>query len=139
MDEALAVMRDSLPEAMVASETETVGSPSLGDVIRQGDLYLECISALPTGKSLSVRQLAPGNTQGSRHVLEGDCEVVEVKQHTTASGHEVHSALIGPAFICKGACEVTHPEHGNKVLPENTIWQVVYQQAFADEVRRVAD
>lgn len=116
------------------TEPQKVGSPSLGDVVRQGDIYLVCIDCLPSkGKDSDNRQLAPGNTQGSRHILSGDVKIV--------SGHktEYHEALSGPAFQCVGDVTVTHPEHTHVVLPKDTCWQVVYQVAYDEEIRRVQD
>lgn len=129
-------------EKMHAAETEVIGTASVGDVVRQGDLYLVCLEKLPGGVPMKDRQLAPGTTQGSRHVLQGDCSLVvpNNKQGVAdAIGHDVHSELIGPAFHCDAECELTHPEHGNKVLPQGTNWAVVYQRAYAEEIRRVQD
>lgn len=123
-------------ESMDAAKTERIGSPSLGDVVRQGDLYLVCIEDLPKGKTVTNRQLAPGTSQGSRHIISdvSQVEMVEVTQF-----REIPQELVGPAFKCKTAAEITHPEHGNKILPTDTSWQVIYQLAHADEVRRVKD
>jgi hypothetical protein len=141
--QALQEMRQSV-ENMVASKTERIGSPSLGDVVRQGDIYLVCVDKSDVGRvKTKNRQLAPGETQGSRHILLGDVEIYEVESFSGESmligGVEVNTALIGPSFMCIGEVEVDHPEHGNRILPEDTCWRVVYQQAFADEVRRVND
>ena len=46
-------------EAFGADKAEVVGSPSLGDVCRQGDIYLICIDKMPKGKVSKDRQLAP--------------------------------------------------------------------------------
>ena len=142
MTDALTDMRNSL-ENMDASETVTIGSPSIGDVVRQGDLYLECIETLPDGEPTGETQLAIGSTQGANHVItsgyKNGYSIVNVKSHTTNAGVEVNPVLIGPAFKCVEECELTHPEHGNKILPAGTVWQVVFQQAYSDEVRRVAD
>lgn len=122
-------------EKMHSQKTERIGSPSLGDVVRQGDIYLVCIKELPKdGKETKDLQLAPGNTQGSRHIMSGN-----VKMVTGVKFQNFNSVLVGPAFKCEGDATVTHPEHGNKILPEGTVWQVVYQQAYADEIRRVQD
>lgn len=126
-------MRASV-ESLDASKTDRVGSPSLGDVVRQGDLYLQCIEDLPKGTPTTNRQLVPGNTQGSRHVLEGDVEIVN-----GVSRSDINQVLLGPAFKCNSDVTVTHPEHGHRVLPAGTTWQCVYQQSYAEEVRRVQD
>ena len=128
-------MRESV-EGSTAADTKTLNAADLklGNVVRQGDIYLTLISDLPEGKASIDMQLAPGESQGSRHILKGDVSIVEVK-----SFKNVNAALIGPAFKCNSAVEVTHPEHGNVILPEGTIWQTTYQQSYADEVRRVQD
>lgn len=120
---------------MFGGRVERIGSPSTGDVVRQGDLYLVCIDEA-VGTETNKRQLAPGTTQGSRHVISGDCVVVA--KHGKAIG-DVPEELIGPSFLCKSDCTVEHPEHGHKILPSGTSWAVVYQRAYADEIRRVQD
>lgn len=126
-------MREAL-ESFDAAAPERIGSPSLGDVVRQGDLYLIAIESLPTGKKTNERQLVPGTTQGSRHVVEGNVEIVNEVRF-----RDIPAVLVGPAFKCNSETTVTHPEHGDKILPADTVWQCVYQQAYADEIRRVQD
>lgn len=130
-------------------ETAVVGTVSVGDTVRQGDVYLVCIGGLPkTLTPISNRQLAPGDTQGSRHILEGDCRIYDAdKAETMALVQKalaprtvnLAAPLIGPVFECLGDVEVTHPEHGNRVLPAGEKFAVVYQRAFANEVRRQID
>ncbi len=134
-------------EAIRNDETALVGTTSLGDVIRQGDVYLVCIKKLPAKKKpIQERQLAPGTTQGSRHVLKGevriyDCDKAElsalIKQANPKA--DVHVELIGPAFETVGEVEVDHPEHGNRVLPPGEVFVTVYQRMFAEKIRRQAD
>jgi hypothetical protein len=133
VDECIRQLEASV-ENMDAAKTERIGSPSLGDVVRQGDIYLVCIESLPVGQETKNRQLAPGNTQGSRHIVAGDAAFVEVE-----SFGDVPAVLVGPAFACNGDCTVMHPEHGDKVLPAGTTFQVIYQLHHADEIRRVQD
>jgi hypothetical protein len=119
---------------MFGGKPERIGSPSIGDVVRQGDLYLVCVENV-SGEATSNRQLAPGETQGSRHVLSGDCAIF-IKHNC---GGKYPSELVGPAFRCDGDVTVEHPEHGHKILTAQTSWVVVYQRAFAEEIRRVRD
>ena len=133
-------------EKMHAAKPERIGSPSAGDVVRQGDLYLVCIESLPSGNR-APRQLALGDTQGSRHCAEGECVVYAPKSPAAVSkligvacrGAEVPEQLIGPLVECVGETTITHPEHGHRILPAGTTWAVVFQRAYADEVRRVQD
>lgn len=142
----IAAVRKSA-EKMHAAEREVIGTASVGDVVRQGDLYLVCLETLPTGEPRKDRQLAPGTTQGSRHVLSGKATLVDPSEPAAVAllvnrlvhGAEVHERLVGPAFECLADLDVTHPEHGDKCLPQGSVWAVVYQRAFAEEVRRVLD
>jgi len=133
LSQCMTEMREAL-ESFDASKPERIGSPSLGDVVRQGDLYLIAIESLPNGKKTNQRQLVPGTTQGSRHVVEGDATIVNEVQFK-----DIPAALVGPAFKCNSETTISHPEHGDKILPADTVWQCVYQQAYADEIRRVQD
>lgn len=133
-------------------ETAVVGTVSKGDVIRQGDVYLICITGLIDKialKAIKDRQLAPGTTQGSRHVVQGDCEVYQAEDAGAVIGTVAEALkpsqaglfpqLIGPIIHARGAVEIDHPEHGNRILPGGEWYAVVYQRAFADEVRRQQD
>lgn len=127
--------------------TQVIGTASVGDVIRQGDLYLVCLDAMPASTAAKSTQLAPGATQGSRHVAEGDCVVCKPANRAAVArrigevvrGAEIPEELVGPLVHCRGESTITHPEHGHKVLPADSVWAVVYQRAFAEEVRRVQD
>lgn len=120
----------------------------VGDVVRQGDIYITRLRGLPAGRTtaLAERQLAPGQTQGSRHIVEGParllrCEPVEVERALRdACGLSVTAPepLIGPVIDATGEVTVTHPEHGNRTLCPG-VYAVTYQRAFADEVRAVQD
>ncbi len=105
-----------------------------------------CLDSPPVGKPIKDRQLAPGTTQGSRHVAEGDCELLDVNRMDMAvtvnrlvRGGAVPFQLIGPAVRCIGDVTVTHPEHGHRTLPAGGDWAVVFQRDHAEEVRRVRD
>ncbi len=127
-----------------AAKTETIGSPSVGDVVRQGDVYLVCLNDDVQVPSCVERQLqlAPGTTQGSRHVLNGKFtskQLAADEVNKLDPEFKVHQELCGMRLSLHTDCELDHPEHGNKILPANTEWGVVYQLAFADEIRRVRD
>lgn len=140
VDQAISEMA-SHSETIDASALQVISDCSLGDNIRQGDIFLTCIESLPKGKPSQVRQLAPGTTQGSRHILFGEVQIVEHEQPVlNGKGEAINSVLVGPAFkvLCdKGGVE--HPEHGDFQLPKGSCWQATYQQAYADEVRRIQD
>ncbi len=134
-------------EKMHAAATERIATASAGDVVRQGDLYLVCLKSSLPGKLLRTRQLAPGDTQGSRHVAEGDCKIVDPESKAAVSvaishlvkGADVPQQLVGPIVECHGDTTIAHPEHGDRILPAGSTWGVIYQRAYAEEVRRVQD
>jgi hypothetical protein len=137
----------SAAEQIRNDETADVGTVSLGDVIRQGDIYVVAIGQLPELRTRTTnRQLAPGTSQGSRHTLAGKCEVYEAdKAEVTAMifkhvrDIELHAELVGPVFKTLGPVTLEHPEHGNRILPADEVFAVYYQRQLAEEVRRQAD
>lgn len=145
-ERAFAEVREKA-ERIKNDEPAVVGTVSAGDVVRQGDLYLVALKRLPEKrKATAERQLAPGTSQGSRHVLAGDCEVFTAEAEDVRGliaealpGADVPAQLVGPVFRTKGEVTVTHPEHGHRTLPAGECFAVVYQRAFADEVRRQLD
>src|SRR6185295_16972374 len=93
-------------ERMDAAAPARIGAASAGDVVRQGDLYLVCLSGVPAGSSIADRQLAPGTTQGSRHIAVGDCEIlrcagsqIAVEVNRLVQVAEVPEQLVGPVIV----------------------------------------
>lgn len=134
-------------EKMKNDETAVIGTVSKGDVIRQGDIYLVAIGCLPkNAKVAKNRKLAPGSSQGSRHILAGNCEVYDCDVNDVITQirkvlpkAELHPVLIGPVVKTISQCELTHPEHGNRILPDGEVFASVYQRQHAEEVRRQLD
>jgi hypothetical protein len=133
-------------EQIKNDETQIVGTVSTSDVIRQGDLYLISIGKLPkSAKPRKDMQLAPGATQGSRHVVLDGANVFDAKAEDVsaliqkANGKTIPVELIGPVIQTTAPCELDHPEHGNFILPADEVFAVVYQRCFADQVRRQLD
>jgi len=113
-------------------------------VSHQGDLILVAIAKLPkSAKPRKNRQLADGDTQGSRHVLERgevfDCKASEVvKAIKAATGCDVDKKYVGPVFRSPEeptANDLTHPEHGNQGFPAGCVIAVVYQRNLDAEER----
>lgn len=100
---------------------------SVGDTFRQGDIYITLISSLPTDVEFSNnRQLAEGDTQGSRHIIDGDCNIYRKKSPTM---------LEGPYLQVKEAI-ITHPEHGHVSLPIGC-YSITYQKNLDAEEREM--
>lgn len=121
-------------------------SMAIGDVCRQGDLYLVRLGELPIGrKARKNRQLAEGDTQGSRHVLEGDAELFDLDQVNDLE-REVRRACgdsvalrdyqIGPVFLVgEAGATVTHPEHGDRTLSEPGCYATIFQRSLTSDDR----
>jgi hypothetical protein len=139
---------------LVAAEAEAIRSdaPAVcnatdpGDVCRQGDVYLTRLGREPrTLRPYVGRQLAPGTTQGSRHVVEGRVTMLvpDEDDAALALGEAVPAArmrrhFVGPVVLAPAGFTLTHPEHGDRTFPAGA-YLTTYQRAFGDEIRRALD
>lgn len=115
------------------------------DVSFQGDLCIVCLPSMPEiAKPRRNRQMADGDTQGSRHIVKrGKCfdadaaEVARLIESVTKC--KVDPKYVGPVF--KGPAYLAHPEHGDQQWTGECINSVVYQRALDAEEReqRVRD
>lgn len=121
-------------EKIKNDEPQRVETCSPGDAWAQGDILLVFLEVLPYGCKVSPKpelQLAPGTTQGSRHCLDS---LEGIKVYWI----ENPTPLDGPVIESEREFTLQHPEHGDVTLPAG-IWGVVYQRAYADELRRIRD
>lgn len=118
----------------------------VGDVSHQGDLIIVGIANLPaSAKERKNRQLADGDTQGSRHILERgavyEADRMELARLIkVATGCDVGSQYVGVVFVSgpnPTENDLTHPEHGNQGFPAGRICAVVYQRNMDAEEREV--
>ena len=112
-------------------ESRTVEAIAVGQWFGQGDISIRRIEAKDvSGEKTTERQLAPGTSKGSRHIVEGNVTVLAPK---------TDDPLRGPYLRASERFTVTHPEHGDVCLPKGD-YAVTYQRDFAMEERaRVAD
>jgi hypothetical protein len=165
-------MSSNAVEALAAVETagckvaegrKTITAPfrfsegaSVNDGWRQGDLYIKLIDKLPAdAKRVELQaavhgenpqaQLAPGNTQGSRHILDS-LDGVEI--YTVPPWPSQECNLAGPILVLHKERTITHPEHGHVTVPTGipkagkpTIVEITYQRDLDAEerARRVID
>lgn len=164
---------------------------NIGDAVRQGDVYIQLIPDFDGNPMFYSKvskpefpvQLAPGNTKGSRHMLEESAgieiwvsdaavlmtdteidfntnreqqialvektekyamsvtkeskeEASEWNSPSQQVGRELLETLnfCGPIFKVKNRTTVSHPEHGNWILPAGT-YRVVFQRTTDSDMR----
>lgn len=145
------VLRDQAihAEKVKNDEARDMSGFAAGDVVAQGDLYIVGLKSWPRSASpRKDRQLADGDTQGSRHIWEGGHEGGELAQAAPsevaalikeATGKAVDPKYVGPVF--RGGT-IRHPEHGDhEEYPAGLPCAVVFQRSLDREEReqRVAD
>src|SRR5262245_31926468 len=98
------------------SDAVTVSAEALAGVkaekifAQQGDLYFAKLTCLPKARHpwpWMHGQLAPGTTQGSRHVVD----LAQVRLWVLATP----TPLDGPIIEAPHGCVITHPEHGDHI------------------------
>lgn len=138
--------KTSEQETIINNQPKLLEVFEIGDVSHQGDLTIIRIKHLPkSAKKRTNRQLAEGNTQGSRHVLARgliyDADKEELAKYIhDATGETVEMDFIGPVFVSPDvptANDLTHPEHGHQGFPAGAICAIVYQRNW-DQIQAVA-
>ena len=120
----------SMPEVRVVSL-------KIGEVARQGDIYIERVQAIEgKGAPAKTRQLAPGTSKGSRHIV-AESEAVTIWESKPDLGGKA-AFQVGPAIECKGDLTVTHPEHAWIKIAVGKVtqfFQVIFQADYARKER----
>lgn len=131
-----------------ATRTITDAMMAVGDNYAQGDIYFVRIRNLPkSAKPRKSRQLAEGDTQGSRHICAigdvYDCDPAEVVEAISAAcGCDVGEQYVGPVVrTADGVALVEHPEHGDHRYDGDMVLACVFQRSLDAEEReqRVRD
>jgi len=117
----------------------------------QGDVYVHPIKAKPAAWSTEntdqSRQLATGQTVGSRHCAEGPVQVFwPASTEAAVAGCPVslytddaaaQRECIGPVVVATGPWTLTHPEHAHHQFPAGCYF--VSYQLDRVTMRRVVD
>jgi hypothetical protein len=127
-------------ESIRNTSPQSVQTMEVGDEWRQGDCRIIRLSdsfCREHGGMLQEvkrpdEQLAPGNTQGSRHCL---ARMEGVKFYRLKDA----TPLDGPVIETPVENSVTHPEHGHVINMPAGCYAFPGQRAFADELRRAED
>ena len=104
---------------------------NVGQYIRQGDLYIRKIEKITGIEKIENRQLAPGMTKGSRHIVDESVELFKVSNFDI---NNVPQFIIGPQIKAKQNFKITHPEHADFYLPFGN-YQVSYQCDWSRQER----
>lgn len=102
---------------------------SFGEDVRQGDIYIVKLESVPRNftEVKAEKQLAVGNTQGSRHCLDS-LDGITMYRNKDAD------QFTGPVFVSSCERTITHPEHGDRILPPG-VYLIGYQRNL-DEMDR---
>lgn len=133
------------PQERIANDDpKLIETMSVGDTSHQGDLIIVAIGVMPkSARPRANRQLADGDTQGSRHILlRGDVFDADAAEIAAlirkANGCDVGLEYIGPVFVSPKeptAEDLDHPEHGSQGFPDGMVCAVVYQRNLDSEER----
>lgn len=197
ISEAIKKVSEMVEKIINDEDQHFPAAASIGDAVRQGDVYIQLIDNFTETPAFYKKvanpqfpiQLAPGNTKGSRHMLEASegvevysAEFAEVGEATDEFGeidfelsaklgeklqdyarqisaeseadarkfdsktgqvfNDLSSvfAFCGPIVVLSSPGCISHPEHGNWLLPPGT-YRITFQRTLdADmRVRRVFD
>lgn len=112
----------------VARVTDTrvreVESMKIGDVVRQGDIYITRVAKNHKHGGLTEnRQLAMGNSKGSRHMAD---ENFTIFKGTTLPAGFMDGTFLGPFIETEVRANIMHPEHSWVSLPAGC-YQITHQ------------
>lgn len=126
---------ERLAKVNAKPEVRFIEKIAVGCVVRQGDIYIHAVEAThQRGKRLKSRQLAIGETMGSRHIAEAPASVFA---GTTRPEWCDQRTFLGPLVKSKARFVVTHPEHAHVSLPPGE-YQITHQMD-ARTMARVQD
>ena len=110
---------ERVEQGAIANEQSArrIETMEVGQVVRQGDIYIHRVKEdHPAGEETKNRQLAMGETQGSRHIIDGECQIFV----GTTAPNWAPRALLGPLVRLFKRGSVTHPDHAHVDLPAGT-------------------
>lgn len=126
---------ERLAKEKAVAEMRVVEAIAVGKVVRQGDIYIHRVNDDHVrGAQTEGRQLAMGQSTGSRHVAEAPAQVFEGIKAPEWCAFRI---FLGPVIEAKDRFVVTHPEHAHVSLPAG-VYQVTHQMD-ARTGKRVVD
>lgn len=96
--------------------------------VRQGDVYITRISNFAKNdcKLTNDKQLAPGTSAGSRHIVSDAVNVFIADDHLKCVKNAHGFVVNGPIVEAFDRWTVMHPEHADISMPEG-IYKINYQ------------
>lgn len=136
--EMITNIRSSIEDIKPGEPFEFTTASTVRDRVWQGDLAITIVDKVPAEYvKKQIKQLVPGDTQGARHCLASldGCEVYVPPDWNNES-------LDGPVVKCLTRTVVTHPTHGDVIVPDGFIFECTYQRDYDVEqkvIRRALD
>lgn len=141
MTEVAVIISEILERGQACTDDSTVLIPDLqpGQFAAQGDLNFIALAELPEGavEVVTVPQLAPGNSRGSRHCIKEE-DLHKVRSFRLPDP----TPLQGPILYFEEPITIEHPEHRHQFWNTGCkpcLIAVTYQRKHAEEVRRIQD
>ena len=121
--------------ANAVNSIRIVNKMEIGKFVRQGDVYVVRVEdSHKCGIALKERQVAIGNTQGSRHIAQSPAQLFE---GVAAPPKWSERTFLGPVIKSDKEWVLDHPEHAQFQLPAGT-FQICHQMD-ARTLERVKD
>ena len=116
---------NELKTVEVGGGLKTVETMNVGDVFRQGDIYIVKVEdSHKKGDETGITKLAEGSSKGSSHIAVGN---VRVFKGSLPSDYDYSlDDLVGPCIVATDRFAIEHPEHDDVSLPAGT-YQIMYQ------------
>lgn len=139
------IIKEIQEHATMLAEKVIPGQPailneaaSVGDGIWQGDLGIEIVEMVPPDYVLvenptdNDRQLVPGNTQGSKHILKS---INSVKLYRPDNWPNI-DGLLGPCLVVTEDTVIVHPTHGSVTITAGHTVLCRYQREWDQEQKQ---
>ena len=132
---AVTTLRESCESIDTGKPLRIPADMEIGDMYPQGDIGLLRIKALPKGSTRldwksGDYQLAPGNTQGSRHCIPAKSNVAVFRV-------DDRDGLSDLCLVADAPFDLTHPEHAHHLGYPAGTYRVLHQQN--EQRQRVVD
>lgn len=110
---------------------------TIGKIVRQGDVFLEVIEAIPS-------EATPVDSKGDVILALGEVtgHAHRFKAGSVTAFRNPLDKLLGQQYIVTGdaPAKLLHEEHGAKVFPPNMNFRVwIHREYHPEEIRNVAD